>query len=131
MPMKNFVLAGMILPVAFIFGCAKPDKVETFKSPTEGVYYTVETYDGIGLASGTTSVYAHFERNGKAKKLLVLQGDDLTLARLTWNSPHDVTLCLRSGFTETFRNDVTLILGDTPEYSMRIYNHLEENCDTR
>ena len=129
--MRRVFLAVIFLPIVLILGCAKPDKVATFGSPVDGVFYTVEIYDGFGLGSGTTSVYAHFERNGKSKKMLVLQGDDLTVAKIIWNGPNDVTLCLGTGFTEIFRNEVTLSLGDSPEPSETISNHLQEHCDAR
>ncbi len=122
------VLTIPCLIASLTSGCSKPDHVTTIKSPTEGVFYTVETFKAGGPTSDTTRVIAHLERNGKAKKMLVLDGENLTVAKVIWNNPHDVTLCLDGGITNTFRNEVTLIVGDTPNGSETIYNHLGEHC---
>ena len=90
----------------------------------------METFKAGGPTSDTTRVYAHFERNGKAKKLLVLDGENLTVAKITWSNPHDAILCLDGGITDTFRNQVTLIVGDAPDDSETINNHLREHCDS-
>jgi hypothetical protein len=118
----------LCLIVSFVSGCGKPDLVTTMKSPIDGVFYTVETYYGHGPSSDTNRVYAHLERNGKAKKMLVLEGENLTVAKITWDSPHEATLCLDGGITGTFRSEVTLISGDTSE---TIHNHLQEHCNAR
>jgi hypothetical protein len=102
----------------------------TIKSPVEGVFYTVEISRAGGLASNTTRVYAHFQRYEKTKKVLILEGDDITVSRIVWNGPHDATLCLNGGFTNTFRNEVTLIVGDAPEDSFAIHNRIDEHCGT-
>ena len=112
-----------------VTGCARPDKVAISRSPTEGVFLTVETYYGHGaVSSDITRVYAHFERHGKAKKVLVLEGDNLTVSKILWVTPHAETLCLDGGITNIFRNQVTLILGDSPADSWAIYSHLDEHC---
>jgi hypothetical protein len=74
-------------------------------------------------------VCAHLERNGKTKKMLVLDGEYLQNVKIVWTSPQDVTLCLHGGITDTFRNEVTLMVGDTPETSETIHNHLQKHCD--
>jgi hypothetical protein len=129
--MSRVFLAVIFLPIVLISGCAKPDKVATFKSPVDGVFYTVETYYAHTPVSDTTRVYAHFERNGKKAKMLVLEGSDLTVARIIWNSPRDVTFCIKSGDTNAFRNYVMLDIGDTPDDSITIHTDLQEHCDAR
>lgn len=110
-------------------GCARPDKVAISRSPTEGVFLTVETFEGHGpVSSEVTRVYAHFERHGKAKKILVLEGDNLTVSKILWVAPNADTLCLDGGITDIFRNQVTLILGDSREDAETIYSHLDEHC---
>ena len=52
----------------------------------------------------------------------------MTIAKVKWNSWDDVDFCLAGGITDTFRNQVTLIVGDTPDDSKTIHNHLQENC---
>jgi hypothetical protein len=126
--MKKLFVWLAILQIGFITGCAKPNAVATFRSPTDGLFYTVETYYGSGPASDTNRVYAHLERNGKAKKILVLEGENLTVTKITWNSSHDATLCLDGGITGTFRSEVTLISGNASE---TIQNHLQEHCNAR
>jgi hypothetical protein len=127
---KLFVLSTICLMLFLVSGCSKPDEVTTIKSPTEGVFYTVETFKAGGPTSDTTRVYAHMERHGKDKKLLVLDGENLTVTKIIWNNPHDATFCLNGGITNTFRNEVTLIVGDTPDDSETIHNHLSEHCDS-
>ena len=114
--------------VSLISGCSKPDQVTTVTSPMQGVFYTVELFKTAGPTSDFTRVYAHFERAGKAEKMLVLDGENLTVTKIIWNNPHDATLCLDGGITNTFRSEVTLIVGDAPDASETIYNHLGEHC---
>jgi len=103
--------------------------VETFQSGVQGVFITVETYNGGPgpLGSDTTKVYAHFQRHGKSTSIIVLEGD-IVVSKVIWNSPHDDTLCLDGGFTDIYRNQVTLILGNTPGDSVTIHSHLNEHC---
>jgi hypothetical protein len=119
------VLSAVFLTAYFLSGCAKPDHVSTIKSPVDGFFYTVETFNGSGPSSDTTRVFAHLERNGKSKKMLVLEGENLTVAKITWSAPDDATLCLDGGITGTFRSEVTLISGNSSE---TIHNHLQESC---
>jgi hypothetical protein len=128
---KKFLSLAMFLILNLMFGCRKPDSVIMNKSPTEGVFYTVEISKGVGLASDTTRVYAHLERHRESRKTLVLEGDDLTVDKIIWNNPHDATLCLDGGFTNIFLNQVTLDVDDGPADSETIYNHLREHCDSR
>lgn len=114
------LLAALLLP-----GCAKPDRIEKINSPTSGVFYTVETFYGHGAPnSDFTRVYAHLERGGKSDKELVIDGDDLEFSKIVWDGPHDVTLCMHAGFTNSFRSEVTLSVESTSE---TIYNHLQES----
>ncbi|MDP9053422.1 MAG: hypothetical protein M3N93_03850 [Acidobacteriota bacterium] len=126
--MKRLVSWLALLQIVFMSGCSKPNAVTTFKSPMDGLFYTVETYYGSGPASDTSRVYAHLERDGKSRRMLVLEGDNLTVKKITWNSPYDATLCLDGGITGTFRSEVTLISGSTSE---TIQNHLQEHCNAR
>jgi hypothetical protein len=123
---KYCFLAASFLLTAVVSGCAKPDDVVTLKSPTDGVFYTVETSHNSGPVSDDTRVYAHLERNGKTRKILVLAGGDLTVERIIWTSPHEGTFCLQGGITDTFRNEVTLILDD--KISETMHHHLQEHC---
>jgi len=115
------------LTVSLVSGC-NTDTVTTIKSPIRGVFYTVEVSKAGGPAADTTRVYAHLERNGKARKILVLSGENLTVGAIIWSTPHNASLCLEGGITDTFRNEVTLIVGDTPEDSETIHNVLQEQC---
>jgi hypothetical protein len=121
-----FLVACLV--VSLVSACGKRDSIMMVKSPTDGVYYTIEVSKAIGLASDTTRVYAHLQRNGKTRKILVLSGEDLTVTRITWKNPHDATICLDGGITDTFRNEVTLIVGDGLNDSESIHNHLDEHC---
>ncbi len=119
----------VLLVLLSVLGCGKSDSVQIVKSPIPGLFYTVELSKAAGPVSDTTRVFAHFERNGKSKKILVLDGSDMTISKVAWNNPHDVTLCLAAGITSTFRNEETLIVGDTPADSITIHNNLDEHCD--
>jgi hypothetical protein len=95
------------------------------------VFYTVETFKGHGaIDNDFTRVYAHLDRNGKSDNKLVVDGEYLEFSRITWTGPHDVTLCMQNGITNSYRNQVTLITGDTVDASETIHNHLQEHCDT-
>jgi hypothetical protein len=124
------LVAGLGLLSLMLSGCArKPYKVETFGSPTKGMFFTVETYDGGPgpLGSDITKVYAHLQRDGKSTRIPVLEGD-VTVAKVVWNSPNDDTICLGYGTTDIFHNQVTLVAGDGPDDSQTIYSHLDEHC---
>jgi len=95
------------------------------QSPTKGLYYTIETYHNHTPVDDDTQVFAHLERNGKADKMLVLQGEDMTVASIWWDGPYEATICIAGGFTSTFRNAVTLFAGST---SVNIDIHLKEGC---
>ncbi len=130
--MKNnhCVLLYSTLLSLVMFGCTRPDKVETFKSPTNGVFFTVETYDGGSgpLGSDITKVYANLERDGKSTKIPVLEGDSLVIKKITWNAPLDDTICLGGGITDIFHNRVTLILGNSQEDSETLHSNLDQHC---
>ncbi len=128
--MRSPWLRGLVFIAAVLdSGCANPDRVVTSNSPVEGVFLTVETYYGHGAPSPDfTKVYAHMEGHGRAYRILVLDGEELTIDRIIWNGPNDATFCLNGGFTITFRNRVTLDLVDTPDPSVPMHFRLDENC---
>ena len=128
--MRKSIFSVLVVTATLVgFGCARPNRITAFKSPTDGVFFTVETYYGHGpLSSDITRVYAHFERNGKATKVLILDGDNLTVTNVIWKGPREDTLCLNGGTTSTFHNQVTLILGDSPDKSETIHSYIQEYC---
>jgi hypothetical protein len=111
--------------LAVLAGCSRPDKVQTFPSPLEGLFYTVEEYHAGGPVSDTDRVVAHLERGGKSGNSLVLDGGDMTVRAVRWNSQNDVTICIDGGITNTFRNQVTLFAGES---SVTVRNRLDEHC---
>jgi len=125
--MKKIYLPGLILlQLSIVIGCAKPDRVAVFKSPDPELFYTVETYNGQGaVVSDFTRVYAHLERDGKTDKKLMLDGEYLIIGKVTWVSANEVNLCVSEGFTNSFRNQVTLSAGSL---SKTVRTHLQENC---
>lgn len=126
--MSRLFLIVLSLMIVLISGCAKPDSVNTIKSPLDGVYYTVETSYGHGAASADfTKVYAHIEHGSRSDKKLVIDGDYLEFSSIVWTGPQDVVLCIKAGITDSFRNEVTLIVESV---SMTIHNHLQEHCDS-
>jgi hypothetical protein len=125
--MKRWIfLLGVCLTVYLLSGCAKPDHVATFTSPLEGAFYTVETFNGSGPADPDfTRVYAHLQHKGKSDKKLVMDGGYLDISKISWTGSHDVTLCMKSGVTNSFYSEVTLNVGRTSE---TIHNRLQEDC---
>ena len=126
-------LAGFVIVLQVLTamsGClAKPDRMRTIPSPNSEVFYTVETSQGIGPVSADfTRVYAHFSHGGKTRKIDVLDGEYIENTAITWTSPTDVEMCVVSGITDTFRNEVTLITGDDLSSSYTIHNHFREQC---
>ena len=120
------LVTTLCVALSLALGCARPDHVESIKGPVEGVFYTVETFYGHGaIASDFTRVYAHLERNGKSDRQLVIDGEYLEFSKIIWVGPHDVTLCMKGGFADSFRTQVTLTVGNASE---TIHNHLEEHC---
>jgi len=103
--------------------------MRTLPSPNKEIFYTVETSRGAGPVSNDyTSVYAHLSHGGKTTKQVVLSGEYIENATITWTSPTDVDICVLEGLTDTFRNQVTLITGDDPASSYTIHNHFREHC---
>ena len=125
---KAGLLITSCLTAGLVSGCAKPDSVTVIKAPVEGMFYTVEVSKATGPAADTTRVYAHLERNGKARKILVMDGENITVGKFTWNNPHQATICLDGGITDVFRNQVTLIIGDSVADSETIHHQLREDC---
>jgi hypothetical protein len=124
---RSAVLALLSIPQLGCFG--RPDKVITIKSPSNSVFYTKETSSGVGPVSADyTRVYAHISNNGVTARQLVISGEYIERSSITWTSPNDVEICVDQGITDTFRNEVTLITGDTPSSSITIHNHLNEHC---
>jgi hypothetical protein len=123
---KSFFLP--LLMAILLSGCAKPDHVSTSKSPIDGLFYTVETFNGSGpVDPDYTRVYAHLQRDGKSDKQLVMDGGYLDISKITWAGSHDAILCLKSGVTKSFRSEVTLGSGSASE---TIRNHINEHCDS-
>lgn len=119
--MRLSAAIGLIL----LAGCSKPDMVLIFPSPAEGLFYTVEEYRAGGPVSDTVRVVAHLERNGASDSMLVLDGGDITVKAVRWDSQNEVTICIEGGITNTFRNQVTLF---AEQLSVTIRNRLDERC---
>jgi len=62
----------------------------------------------------------------RADKKLVLDGEYLENTQVTWLNPSEVTLCMPNGLTDSFRNYVTLTVGDGASETIR--THLQEHC---
>ncbi|HEV3481171.1 MAG TPA: hypothetical protein VGR97_02465 [Candidatus Acidoferrales bacterium] len=122
----NRCLLALTIQVFLISGCAKPDRVDRTNSPMAGLFITVETHYGRGApAADFTRIYAHLEADGKADKELMLDGEYLQGTKLIWLDPHEVTLCVPEGYTESFRNYVTLHAGGVTQ---TVHAHIQEHC---
>jgi hypothetical protein len=122
---KKFLLVMMLSQMFALVGCTKnPDQVTTVRSPNPEIFYTVEQYDGNGpVSADVTRVYAHLEYDGKSAKSSVLEGEYLSVERVTWLGPNEVSLCISHGLTTIFRNRVTLRVEGASEM---IRTHLQE-----
>ena len=76
------------------------------------------------MSSGSTDVYAHLKGGDDSNRTLVLHGLYLN-TRVTWLDRDNVSLCLISGLTSEYYNEVTLNAG---RVYRTIHNHLKENC---
>ena len=125
--MKSYaVMLLFCLATCLVLACSKPDHVAVFNSPFNEVFYTVETFNGSGpVDPDFTRVYAHLKRDGKSDKKLVMDGGYLDISKIGWTGPDDVSLCMKSGVTNSFHSEVTLVIDDKSE---TIRNHLQENC---
>ena len=126
--MKILKLLFLLAIFSTFIGCAKdvPAQIQTVKSPWKEVFYTVETYTGYGpTVSDETVVYANLVKNNKTNKVAVLSGDYLEIKEIKWTSPYDVSICIGTGATSTFRNEVYLMVSDA---HIKIHNHLQEKC---
>ena len=115
---------GMLVCVA----CSgAPREITTIKSPTDGVYYTVETWTGEGaIVNNWTEVNAHLKRGGRSDKKLVLEVSNADDTKIVWINSYEARICIPAGgVTATFRNQVTLADGDA---SVTLHNQLREDC---
>ena len=121
------VVVGLSVLVYVASACTGPPaKVTTIKSPTDGVFYTMETWTGEGaIVNDHTEVYAHFERRGRFEKQLVLEGENIDDTRIVWISGDVARVCLYGGVTTLFHNEVTLRAGDA---SITLHNQLRDDC---
>jgi hypothetical protein len=120
------VFVAMLSAIGSLAGCSslKADKVITIKSSSPDVFYTVEIFNGDGpVSADVTRVYAHLQRDGQSARLSVLEGEYLSVERVTWLGPNEVSLCISHGITTIFRNRVTLRVEGASE---KIRTHLQE-----
>jgi len=104
--------------LAIMIACSKsnPDQVKRFNSPNGGIFYTVETYYGHGaIDNDYTRVYLHLERKGRSEKVVVLSGTYVNVKRIDWLNPKENRIYIDGGFTDTFRNQVTIFVGGGSE----------------
>lgn len=104
--------------LVIIVACSKskPDQVTRFNSPNDGVFYTIETYYGHGaIDNDNTRVYLHLERKGRSEKAVVLSGTYVTVKRIDWLNQKENRIYIDGGFTDTFRNQVTIFVGGESE----------------
>ncbi|HEX3675697.1 MAG TPA: hypothetical protein VHU87_15605 [Rhizomicrobium sp.] len=107
-------------------GCAKPDSVRVVKSPDPSVILTIETYKGLGpVSADEVGIYAHFTQGGATSQEQILGGENLTISKLSWQKPNELTICLSGGITDMFRNEVALILGRSDR---TVHSVLREDC---
>jgi hypothetical protein len=111
---------------ALLSACAKPNRVVKVLSPTPGLTYETEYFNGAGAAvSDTGRVYARAVVGGITYRILVLEGDNLDVERVVWNLPANVTLCVNDGLITTFRQSIYLLVGPR---IVSVTNHVDSHC---
>jgi len=124
--MDKIIQLSTLLLLAMFSACSRSTQISTIKSPVAGIFYTVETYEGQGaIDNDYTRVYLHMERSGQSDKALVLSGTYVVVSKVEWiNSTENVIFTENGGFTDTFRNQVTLRAGGVTE---TFHAYLQEN----
>jgi len=124
--MNKIIQLSALLLLAMFSACSRSIQISTIKSPVAGVFYTVETYEGQGaIDNDYTRVYLHMERSGQSDKALVLSGTYVVVSKVEWiNSTENVIFTENGGFTDTYRNQVTLRAGGVTE---TFHAYLQEN----
>jgi hypothetical protein len=126
MSMRNICSLLALFAFGISSGCGKADRIDRVNSPESGLFVTVETRYGRGAVSPDfTRIYAHLEGSGQSDKKLLLDGEYLQGTKVVWLKPSEVTLCVPEGYTESFRNYVTLRAGGI---SQTIHTHFVEHC---
>jgi len=124
--MKLWFPLLFVAQAAVLGGCARPSSVNKIQSTRAGLYLTVETFNGNGpVASDFTRVFANLDLYGDTTKQLVVDGEYLEISKVVWPEPGALTICINSGITNSFHNEVTLILGES---SQTIHSILNEHC---
>ena len=125
--LQTLLLRSLALGLSLqLAGCAKPDKIETFLAPDRTSSYTVETHYGSGPVNADfTRVYVHMLGSGVPESQLVIDGEYLEFSSIKWVGKGEAIFCLKSGVTNTFRNEVTLRVKGQ---SQKIRTHLVEQC---
>ena len=107
-------------------GCSKPDHIAEVNLPVQGLSLLIERYNGDGPASSDfTRVYARLERNGKIDKKLIIDGEYLTISKVSWSDPGTLSLCTSNGITNTFHNEVVLRSNGSSE---KVHTVFREHC---
>jgi len=118
-------LSGVLLLCA----CSKPpspDESKTFQGPDNGVVYVVETFYGSGAPSADyTRVLARAASSAGNEGQIVLSGENLTLQSIKWVNSTNVEICLGTGITDRYANEVFVKVKDK---TLEIRNHLLEDC---
>jgi hypothetical protein len=124
--MNKIIRLSAPLLLALFSACSRSTQISTIKSPAAGIFYTVETYEGQGaIDNDYTRVYLHMERSGQSDKALVLSGTYVVVSKVEWiNATENVIFTENGGFTDTFRNQVTLRAGGVTE---TFHAYLQEN----
>ena len=117
------IVIGLVL--LLLAGCTKPAVILTSNSATAGLYLTIERFNEGPLVSDDTKVYVHWERNGQSKKRLVLWGEYLTFSDVSWIAPDEVSMCLKSGQTAEYHNEISLSLDGNTK---KVHVYLHEQC---
>lgn len=99
-----------VLCVFAVAGCAKPDEVQTLKTPVPGLTLTFETWNNGPLVSDRTKLVAHYAHDGKKDTQVIFDGAYVVISKYLWVGPEKLVLCYKSGEVANFTNEVTFFV---------------------
>ena len=123
----------LLVAALLLSACSQPEKssdreIVRLPTPVSGLTIEIESTRGHGpLGVDDVRLYAVLKKGEDAGRRVVLRGEDLTIARVDWYDAHNATICLKSGYTRTFENRITVAMKSYRDNYWLHFN-LWENC---
>jgi hypothetical protein len=118
-----------LLATLFVAACSKTStEVTELSVPDSSLKLTFSAGRGGGpLVADSSELTMSLHKGKESDSEVVLSGIYITLKRVTWDNPHNATICIDGGYTSTFRNNITLNANDQ-HYSYPVHFALREDC---